>query len=395
MRVTYVLIAALLRMTTAAYACPHDSETQILGVPVWATDPNEGDTFGAMPILMGVCNEDHHTDWLFAPSVTWNSLIHYTGTLRLFAYPDRDKTLQVIASMSTQTNYNYWISWQDLPSAQFALTDESIAKVTRSLFTRFYGMGPRSRAMDESTYTLSRAFITDRRGINLGHDLNVGVIGGLEYDHALDEGIETLPLAPEMFPTVPGIRDASFVMWQGLDVRYDNRVGGDFAEQGVRADLWGEVVEGLMNAPVFGKAGAQVNAIWRETGFLGGAVRAMWTGVSDASAPFYDQSMLGGSFVLRGFGEGRFVDRMAWEIETEQRIKLLTTHFFGVTTDWRVDPFITTGQVFGSWSAALDKPQVAAGVGLRAFVRPTILGRLDIAAGGEGAKVYVEIGYPY
>ena len=34
-------------------------------------------------------------------------------------------------------------------------------------------------------------------------------------------------------------------------------------------------------------------------------------------------------------------------------------------------------------------------VGLRAFVRPNVVGRIDLAAGGEGLKVYVEIGYPY
>ncbi len=394
-RVLLLVVLIALRSAADVYACSRDTETQVLGVPVWATDPNEGDTFGAMPILMDVCPDDHHTNWLFAPSVTYNSLIHYTGTLRFFAYPERDKTLQVIASMSTETNYNFWASWQSLPTAQFALTDESLAKATRTLFTRFWGMGAHSMASAETSYTMERAFVSDRRGINLGNDFNVGLTGGIEYDHALDEGIPNLALAPEMFPTVPGMQDASFVMWQGVDVRYDNRVGGDFAEQGVRADAWAQVVEGLMGAPVFGKAGAQVNGLWKETDRLGGGARVMWTGTSDASAPFYDQSTLGGAFVLRGFGEGRFVDRMAWEIETEQRIKLLTTHFFGVTTDWRADPFIAAGQVFGNWNAAFEKPQLAAGVGLRAFVRPTILGRLDVAAGGEGAKVYVEIGYPY
>jgi hypothetical protein len=34
-------------------------------------------------------------------------------------------------------------------------------------------------------------------------------------------------------------------------------------------------------------------------------------------------------------------------------------------------------------------------VGLRAFVHPNIVGRVDLATGGEGTKAYVEIGYPY
>jgi hypothetical protein len=34
-------------------------------------------------------------------------------------------------------------------------------------------------------------------------------------------------------------------------------------------------------------------------------------------------------------------------------------------------------------------------VGFRAFVHPNVLGRVDVASGGEGIKVYVELGYPY
>ena len=65
------------------------------------------------------------------------------------------------------------------------------------------------------------------------------------------------------------------------------------------------------------------------------------------------------------------------------------------TADWRIDPFIAFGQVFRSLGEAFSRPQVAAGVGFRAWVRPNVLGRVDVANGGEGWKVYVEIGYPY
>jgi hypothetical protein len=34
-------------------------------------------------------------------------------------------------------------------------------------------------------------------------------------------------------------------------------------------------------------------------------------------------------------------------------------------------------------------------MGFRAWVRPNVVGRIDVANGGEGWKVYVEIGYPY
>ncbi|MFL5299367.1 MAG: hypothetical protein ACJ79R_03370, partial [Anaeromyxobacteraceae bacterium] len=93
--------------------------------------------------------------------------------------------------------------------------------------------------------------------------------------------------------------------------------------------------------------------------------------------------------------EGRFVDRQAWTLELEQRIRLIQTHIFGVVADWRVDPFIATGQVFGRFADVASRPQLAGGVGFRAFLHPNVLGRIDVASAGEGVKVYVELGYPY
>jgi hemolysin activation/secretion protein len=135
--------------------------------------------------------------------------------------------------------------------------------------------------------------------------------------------------------------------------------------------------------------------VWPELDWLGGGARGAWTYVSDRDAPFPQLSTLGGSFLLRGFGEGRFYDRQSWEVETEQRIRVLQTKMFGVVTDWRMDPFIAAGQVFDKFSAATSNVQVAVGVGLRAYVHPNLVARIDLATGGEGLKAYVEIGYPY
>jgi hemolysin activation/secretion protein len=97
---------------------------------------------------------------------------------------------------------------------------------------------------------------------------------------------------------------------------------------------------------------------------------------------------------LRGFPAGRFYASQMWTAEVEQRFRAFRMHLFGVVTDWQVDPFVTAGQVFDDLHQ-LNNPQLSVGLGLRAFVHPNIVGRIDLANGGEGLKIYVEIGYPF
>ncbi len=369
-------------------------ETHIVPLPVWATTPNEGSTWGAMPVFLHMCPDDHRTHWILAPSVTWNSVIHYTGTVRWYDYPDDDTTLFVHASASTRINYGASILWQRLPTDVGAWTHEATGRVERDAFDRFFGIGPDTSASAESSYTGVRAIASDRLGLNVYEDVNVGLTLAAERDGVDNTGVVGLPLSPEAFPDAPGMHGATLLS-QGIDVRYDDRAGFEFADSGTRVDAWAAVVEGLRGSPNFVRVGAQANGIVPELSWLSGAARVYWNMVSSSQAPFYQQSALGGAFLLRGFTEGRFVDRQAWMIEVEQRIRVWQSHWFGVLTDWRIDPFIATGQVFGSFDAAFSRPQLAGGLGLRGFVHPKVVGRVDFATGGEGLKVYVEIGYPY
>jgi len=336
--------------TTANAECARALDTKIVPIPVWATSPNEGDTWGVMPVFVRVCPADQRTQWILAPSVTWNSVIHYTGTVRLYAFPDPDTSLTVIGSASTQVNYRLVAQWARLPDREAAWTDEATLRLERTVFDRFYGLGPDTPSAAETSYTGARLLANVRRGRNL------------------------LP---------------------HLDVRYDDRPGGDYADRGVRVEASGAVVEGLAGSPTFLRVGAQARGILPELSWLSGAAHLAWNAVTASNAPFYHQSMLGGSFLMRGFTEGRFTDRQAWTIEAEERIRVLRTHMFGVVADWRIDPFLAAGQVFGGFGDMLSRPQLATGVGLRAFVHPNVVGRVDLAIAGEGLKVYVEIGYPY
>ena len=392
-----LLLAALAALCAAPARgdCAPGLTTQFLPLPVYATLPNEGDTWGVMPVFLRVCPEGQRTESIFAPGVTWTSVIHLTGTFRWFHYPSDDTTFVLVASASTRINSNALLVWQRLPTAAGASTDELTVRLQRDVFFRFFGLGPDTPVEAESSYTGTRAIVAARRGVNVAEHLNVGVTLGLERHLVEAIGVPGLPLARSAFPDAPGMGGATLAS-QGVELRYDDRRGGDYAERGVRLGVSGGVVEGLSGSPTFLRAAAEARTIVPELDGVSGAARLSWSAVSSSRAPFYRQSSLGGALFLRGFTLDRFVDQQAWTIELEQRVRLFQTHIFGVVADWRIDPFLAAGQVFGSFDAAFARPRAAVGVGFRAFVHPNVLGRIDVANGlGESWKVYVELGYPY
>jgi hypothetical protein len=387
-------VLALALAQRAAAECRGRLTNQLIPLPVYSTLPNEGNTWGVLPVLLRICPDTERTESIVAPSLSWNSVIRYTGTFRLYHYPTDDTALTVLTSWSTRINYNNLVVWQRQPPAARASTDDLLLRAQRTVFQRFFGLGPQTRASDETSYTSLRLILNARRGVNIVEHLNLGVSLGFEHDGVESIGVPDLPLAPRVFPDVPGMHGATLAS-QGVDLRYDDRVGGDYAERGFRADLGGTILEGIERSPSFFRGMAQARAVFRELAWLAGAGRVSWSGVSSARAPFYQQSSLGGSLLLRGLTEGRYVDRQAWTVELEQRIRLVQTHLFGVVADWRADPFVAVGQVFDGWHDVASRPQIAGGVGFRAFVRPNVLGRIDVGYAGEGVKVYVELGYPY
>jgi hypothetical protein len=388
----FLFAVCLLPGASVAAECAGSFGTRVVPLPVYATLPNEGDTLGFMPVFLRVCDTNARTESIIAPSVTWNDVIHWTGTLRWFHYPADDQTLTLIVSASTRINSGVLLQWRDLPRRAGDFTTEIELRWQRSAFYRFFGLGPDTT--EETSYTRVRGHAEARRGLNLGGDWNAGLTLLLYADGVQDLGVPGLPISRRVFRDAPGM-DGSTIAGQNVDVRYDSRPNGENSEHGLFANASAGVVEGLSRSPAYLRGSIRVRALHPELGFIAGAARLDWTSVSTPRAPFYDQSTLGGAFLLRGFTEDRFIDQNAWTVEAEQRIRVLQTHIYGVTADWRIDPFIAVGQVYRAVHQAFSRPRVAGGVGFRAWVRPNVVGRIDVATGGEGWKVYVEIGYPY
>lgn len=378
-----------------AFTSRAETNFKFIPLPIYATSPNEGDTVGFMPVVLLVDAKTARTKSIFAPSVSYNGLIYTTGTFRWFHYPTEDSSFTFVPSYSSHINKNLKIEFIKRPLASARFTTEALFYPRRSIFERYFGLGPLSKRNSESSYTKTGGELRLREGFNISENFNVGA--KLFASRWLVEpiGIPNKPLTREAFPNDPGMMGAS-TLGQGISLRYDARPQREYSEQGWFTELNASYVEGLSGSDDFGKFEWETKGMWRELNWLSGAARGYWTYTPGSSrTPFYEQASLGGEYRFRGFNGGRFYDRGAWELEFEQRVTYLRTRIYGVQAEWRVDPFFSIGQVYSDSGQMFRDIKMAGGLGFRAWVRPNVVGRVDLGTGGDGLKIYVELGYPY
>jgi hypothetical protein len=376
----------------AAGTVAAEAETRIFPLPMYTTVPNEGSTFGFMPVFMRV--EDDVVSSITAPSVSWNSSAHYTGTYRYFRYLALLDSWRFIVSASTVINRSIWFEWDDDRRTPGTFTKNIVVRVRRNLFYRYFGLGPETTAAGESSYTRTFATANARIGWNFTESLNLAVYGELRGDRPERHAIKGLPETQEVYPDAPGL-DGSALGRGGFSFRYDTRPDGDYSRGGFATEVTGSVAKGIKGFGQFAQLGFVSRALLPEASWVQGAFRLYWLQIIGGDdVPFYDRASLGGELLFRGFQEDRFIDMGAWEVEAEQRVTLFQTHIFGVVADWRIDPFISAGQVYGQ-ASPWSHVRLATGAGLRVLIHPDILGRIDFAFGGEGLRAYVVLGYPY
>jgi hypothetical protein len=371
-----------------------DTQSKLIPLPIYATQPNEGSTFGVMPVILDVDKKTERTISIWAPSYTWNGTIHNTGTFRWFHYPNDHQSLTITGGASTHVNYGGLVVWDNQPRSPQQMSDTVFFRWGRNIFYRFYGLGPDTTEGMESSHTRIKADLWYRKGYTVVPHLNIGARVEFARDVVQPIGVNGIPLSTDAFQGVPGM-GGSTVASEALDIKYDTRAEGDYSAQGAYVDFSIGPSEGISQSPQYWSGSFEAKGLIEEFSGLQGGARLYWAYETDPNVPFYHQSSLGGSFLMRGFSEDRFFDQGAWTFEIEQRIRLLQLHIYGVTSEWRVDPFFAVGQVYDGAKGPFSHVREAGGLGFRAWVKPNVLGRVDVAIAGEGIATYVELGYPF
>lgn len=414
LRCVHIILASIMMLTVgctsyiprdsfwlaAGGADPEEGAVKLVSIPlpVIAASPNEGVTYGALTAFLAHNRQDEVTT-LLAPQVTYNDTFGLTASLYGAYYPIPDRNMEFNLSQSGRVNHDYELRIKDssfldrkleLNGFFFKLSDGS---------SRFFGFNAKSKQQMETNYADNEVGYNISAGYQIGRHFQI-TVGDRFRDVKIQRGaFESLPDIRDRFTTatVPGIDGFTThaarvaLVYSTLDSRDMPTYGGytRISFEPTIKDLGG--AENYRHYEVEAKGYIP----FAESRFIS-VFRLMYNQTLGERVPFLEQSILGGETTLRGYGRNRFIDNSFLLCNLEERIRLIRWEIFGVTADWEIAPFIDMGAVMESLKKADSSNfEFNPGVGIRAVVRPNIIGRLDIGIGKDGPAVFVGLGYPF
>jgi hypothetical protein len=175
-----------------------EAKTRIFPLPMFTTNPNEGNTYGAMPVFMRMDEVEERVKSITAPSISWNKSAGVTGTFRYYRYLELFVSWQLILSASTTINRSMWFQYDDNRRTPATSTKNVLVRVRRNLFYRFFGLGPDTTQEGESSYTRLFGIASARWGWNLRRDFNAATFFEVRGDRPERHAISGLPETQEL-----------------------------------------------------------------------------------------------------------------------------------------------------------------------------------------------------
>jgi hypothetical protein len=410
--IRYLLLGLLLLPAGCTSYISHDtlpypllndtSETEVkvvtIPLPVIASSPNEGITVGALSAFL-LHDKNDNINALLAPQVNYNKNFGVSSSLYAAFYPSPDRFWELNLSKSTIINEDYEFKLRDKTFLDKKLELNLFAFAFSDSSARFFGFDAGTPRQKESNYT----------DTEIGFNLSAGYDIGRHFQVILGERYRSVAIEPGAVTSIPFIKD------QFKDQHIPGIDG--FTSHAQRISLVYSTLDSLI-LPTFG--GFAKVTLENSSKVLGGATdfrhyeaevkgfipldnaryisvfRLVYSQTLGEDVPFLDQSILGGENTLRGYGRNRFIDNSFFLLNLEERIRLFRWEIFNVKADWELAPFIDLGAVMERLDRSGGKQfEFNPGIGIRAVVRPNIIGRIDVGIGHDGPAVFVGLGYPF
>jgi outer membrane protein assembly factor BamA len=396
-----VLLAAV--GSTLAPAAPAHGGVSYIPIPEIVTDPNEGNTFGLLGVVL-FTDEKDEIRYMLAPDATYNDTKGFYPTMRFFGYPTALRRYSIVAGKSTTKDEDYELEYVDRGLWESRAFVRATAIHERDSTERFFGYGNDSDEDDETNYTGVNTTAILTPGVWITQHINVSYRMRIRRFEVQEGQVDSLPFlgTPEAPPPVrdPDLRDTTHHWAHQVAIAYDTRDEQDIPRRGMLALLYTEAADrALGSSTSFVKFGVEWRNFipmrpWRNPIL---ALRALTDYTSGEKAtPFWERNSLGGRRSLRGFGGDRFIDFNRSLATAELRTRVYQRKIFGVNAEIEVTPFFEAGQVFAHVNdSPIDDLHVSYGVGFRGVVRPQIVGIVDVGAGSEGAAIFTGVNYPF
>lgn len=374
------------------------TKTVAIPLPVIASSPNEGITYGGLVAFL-LHNAKDEVSTLLVPQLNYNQYFGVTSTLYGAFYPTPDQTIRVNLSQATTVNHEYRLRYQnerflderwELNGMLFDYTDGS---------ARFFGFQSNSSQENETNYAYHEAGFSLAGGYRITDRVEVMLGERYKKVRIRHGAVPSVPFITEVFPAdeIPGLPgyhvhdqklsliyntlDSTTLPTSGAYLRFS--IDNSAELLGSSANYQGYEAEAKMYYPKY-------------NGRFITVVRLAGDQTVGHRVPFLEQSILGGETTLRGYGQNRFIDKSYLLLNLEERIRLFRWEIFNVMADWEVAPFIDLGAVMSTLvEARVRSFEFNPGLGLRTVVRPNIVGRIDVGIGKEGPAVFVGLGYPF
>ncbi len=369
-------------------------------LPVVGTDPNTGNDYGVLPVFV-FPRRDRAIGLIVAPSAIDNDFAGTSLAFRLLAYPSKDVHYRVVADPSTKIRSFYEAAYEKSAdqadewfyAAQFIYDCD--------IFPRFYGFGNNSLTSDQTNYTSRSRTLTGSVGYRFAQSWEVLWYERFNVTSLSDNHLAGLRSTVDLFPAVMQDR-RNTVAIHGLSLAYDTRDIKETPTCGLLARIYGETSLAFLGSDSsFDRVGLELRGFqpWDlDTKRIITAVRLQADCLTrEFRTPFYRWPSLGGYRTNRGWGDWRWLDRNMVAFSLEQRFTVYRFHYFGVTTNVEVAPFMDVGKVYPTFSRFnFRRLHAAAGLALRAVVRPQVVGHVEVGIGqGGNNSVFMGLGYPF
>lgn len=371
-------------------------------VPEVATDPNQGTTYGILPVLL--FNDEHqHIHDIFAPDITSNTIMGPGGTFRYLSYPSEDTQWYATGGLAQRIARRVDLYFATGRAHTERWSFEGRFYFERDPTERFFGIGNQTQHSGQTNYTTEQVYGQAQLGLNLTPQLQVALVEKPRYVRIFG-GTLDLPFIGKLYPNLKGLDGGSDIA-NRLLISYDTRDSPDIPRRGDLLRLFGGVSDRqFLSSVSYTQLGGEVRhyVSFGSRVTLASHLFLQYTPAGNET-PFWAMARLGGEDslltdqqTLRGYGAGRFVDNNLSLANVEVRTRVYERDIFDTHGIIELAPFLEAGRVFHD---ATDDPVTrlhpVGGIGFRGIAEPFVVGYLDVGGGGEGAAVFSGINYPF